>query len=350
MSTDKPDLAILTLTPGGMVQACCLANLIACDCYTSDKLVTEGFLGFEGGMRHCVKRLFGEYKALLFICATGICVRMIAPLVSDKLTDPAVLVMDEQGKYVISLLSGHVGKANDLTLEIAQLMGASAVITTATDVNQVSALDTLISRIGAPVAEYRQEVKLVNQMLVSRQKVGLYLDNVLVRDTRGFSELSDLSTLPNDLSALVVVSARTDIEVQCSVPVVWVIPRNIVIGIGCRRGCDGELLYQNLCKHLEFLKIDTRAILKIGSIELKQNEPGLVELKNRLNVPFIVFSAQALKEHETRFSQSGFVQQTVGVGSVSQPAAWIMSDGHLLEPTFKQDGMTITLGVNQCCI
>ena len=350
MNTDKPDLAILTLTPGGMIQARSLARQMTCDCYTSDKLVSEGFLGFDGSMAACVERLFVEYRALLFICASGICVRMIAPLVSDKLSDPAVLVMDERGQHVISLLSGHVGKANELTLKIAELTGASPVITTATDVNQLLALDILIAQVGANVSEYRQQVKMVNQMLVSQQKVGLYLDNVHLEDTRGFLKITDLSSLPEDLSALVVFSHRTDIVVQCSIPVVWVIPRNIVVGIGCRRGCEGELLYQNLCQHLESLKIDIRAILKIGSIELKQSEPGLIALKNRLNVPFTVFSAQELKEYESHFPQSDFVQQTVGVGSVSQPAAWIMSHGHLLEPTLKQDGMTITLGVNQCCI
>ncbi len=350
MSIDKPDLAIITLTPGGMIQASRLAKLINCDCYTSDKLVTDGFCGFEVSMAQCVVRLFGTYRALLFICATGICVRMVAPVLSDKLTDPAVLVMDEGGQYVISLLSGHVGGGNELTAKIASLIGAIPVITTATDINQVAALDILIQRVGAQPFEYREAVKMINQMMVSQQKVGLYLDQVYVKDTRGFVEITDLSLLPDDLDALVIVSARTDINIQNVMPVVQIVPKNIVVGIGCRRGCEGELLYQNLCQHLGSLHIDIRAIAKIGSIDLKQAEQGLIDVKERLGVPFVVFSADDLKQHEHRFSHSDFVQQTVGVGSVSQPAAWIMSQGHLLGTTLKQDGMTITLGVEQCCI
>ena len=350
MSTDKPELAVLTVTPGGKAQALRLAQLIVCDCYTSDKLVSEGFSGFEGSMTTCVERLFTRYQALLFICATGITVRMIAPLVEDKLADPAVLVMDEQAQHVISLLSGHVGGGNQLTRKIADLLGARPVITTATDVNQLAALDTLIQAVGADVTQYRQEVKDINQMLVSGQKVGLSLDNVTIQDTRGFVAVEDLSSVPQDLAALVVVSARTDIAPECDCPLIRVIPKNIVVGMGCRRNMDSELIYQTLCQHLATQHIDIRAIKQIGSVVIKQDEAGLIQLGERLGVPFTVFSIEALQAHEHRFPVSDFVRQTIGIGSVSQPAAWVMSEGFLLGETLKQDGITITLGVQKCCI
>lgn len=350
MSLDKPKLAVLTVTQGGKAQALRLANLMDCDCYTSDKLVSEGFIGFDGPMKDCVKRLFSEYQALLFVCATGITVRMIAPLVNDKLADPAVLVMDERVQFVISLLSGHVGGGNKLTTEIASLLGAAPVITTATDVNEMAALDTLMQEVGTEVSGYREAVKTVNKMLVSGQKVGLYLDQVQVSDVRGFVLVADLNQLPNDLDALVVVSSRTDIEAECPYQVIHVIPKNIVVGMGCRRDTDAELIYQTLCKHLEDEQIDIRAIQKIGSVIIKQDEVGLIELGKRLDVPFTVFSIEALQEHEHRFPASEFVRKTIGIGSVSQPSAWIMSGGHLLGKTLKQDGITITLGVRICCI
>ncbi len=350
MSTDKPEQAVLTVTPGGKLQALRLSGMMLCDCYTSDKLVSEGFIGFDGSMADCVKRLFARYQALLFICATGITVRMIAPLVNDKLADPAVLVMDEQAQHVISLLSGHVGGGNKLTHKIAGLLGAVPVITTATDVNEVAALDTLIQAVGADVAQYRQEVKDVNQMLVSAQKVGLYLENVTTQDTRGFVVLKDLSHVPRDLAVLVVVSARTDIAPECDCLVIRVTPKNIVVGMGCRRNTDGELIYQTLCQHLAAQKLDIKAIKQIGSVVIKQDEAGFIQLAKRLGVPFTVFSIEALQVHEHRFPVSGFVRRTIGIGSVSQPAAWMMSGGFLLGETLKQDGITITLGVQKCCI
>lgn len=350
MNSEKPELAILTVTPGAKAQALRLAQLIPCDCYTSDKLVSEGFIGFAGSMADCVKKLFGSYQSLLFICATGITVRMIAPLVTDKLADPAILVMDEQAKHVISLLSGHVGGGNKLTIKIAELLGATPVITTATDVNQVAALDTLIQEVGADVTAYRQPVKDINQMLVSGQKVGLYLQQVKPQDIRGFIEVADLNLIPEDLAALVVVSNNTDLKINTSCPVIYIIPKNIVVGMGCRRDTDAELIYQTLCKHLAEYHIDIRAVKQIGSVIIKQNEVGLIALGKRLGVPFTVFPIEILQEHEHRFPASDFVRQTLGIGSVSQPSAWIMSDGHLLGETLKQDGMTITLGVSECYI
>lgn len=350
MNIERPELAILAVTPGAKLQALRLAEVMPCDCYTSDKLVTAGFIGFDGSMADCVRKLFASYQALLFICASGIAVRMIAPLVNDKLADPAILVMDERANHVISLLSGHVGGGNKLTLTIAKLLGVSPVITTATDVNQVAALDTLIQAVGADVSQYRQAVKEINQGLVSGQKIGLFLEHIRPEDIRGFVLVEDIASIPQGLDYLVIVSQSTALFVDADCPVVQVIPKNIVVGIGCRRDTEAELIYQTLCKHLAQYQIDMRAIKQIGSVIIKQDEVGLIRLSERLGVPFTVFPIEVLQEHEHRFPVSAFVRQTLGIGSVSQPSAWLMSDGHLLGETLKQDGMTITLGVSECYI
>ena len=350
MNLDKPKLAVLAITPGGKAQAIRLARLLPCDCFTSDKLVSDGFLGFEGSMQAFVVKAFTSYQALLFICATGITVRMIAPLVTDKFADPAVLVMDEQAMHVISLLSGHVGGANQLAINIANYLGATPVITTATDVNQLDALDILIQSVGADVSLYRQSVKDINQLLVSGQKVGLYLDEITIQDIRGFTVVDNLQAIPKDLAALVVVSNRTDLVFDRDCPVVQVIPKNIVVGIGCRRGTEESLIYQYLCQHLVSNKLDVRAIKQIGSVIIKQDEVGLIALAKRLAIPFQVFSIEVLQSYEHLFPISEFVRKTIGIGSVSQPCAWVMSNGNIEGETLKQDGITITLGVSRCYI
>lgn len=350
MNLEKPELAVITLTPGAKQQARRLSKHMACDCYTTDKLLSHGFKGFEGSMADCVKKLFADYTALLFICATGITVRMIAPLVTDKLADPAILVMDEQAQHVISLLSGHVGGGNKLATQLANLLGATPVITTATDVNKKAALDTLIQEVGADVAIYRQAVKEVNQLLVSDKKVGLYLDEIIVKDTRGFVLIDDLQKLPEQLVALVIVSNKTNLAMAGDYPIIHIVPRNIVVGIGCRRGTDGQLIYQKLVALLTTYHIDIKAVKQIGSVIIKQDEEGLIALAKRLNVPFKVFPIQELKKHEHRFPVSEFVRKTLGVGSVSQPTAWLLSNGHLIGETLKEQGITITLGVSECYI
>lgn len=354
------ELAVISITPNGNRLAQQLATLRACDCYTSDKLITSekqmqsGFRSFNGTFSECVERLFDSYSALLFICATGIVVRTIAPLITNKLADPAVMVMDERGKHIISLLSGHVGGANQLTLELAELINAEPVITTATDVNEVAALDMIAKSINADVVDYRHSVKLINQMLVSGKRVGIYQQHAVVDDLRGVIVVDDLAQLP-DLDALVWISMADELpEVRDAnglhLSVIQVVPRRIVAGIGCRRGTHCEAIHTLLFQQLKDSHITPLALYAIGSVDIKYDEQGLIQLTEQLKVPFQLYSVQQLAPYEHHFPESEFVKKTLGIGSVSQPVAWLMSQGNLCGDTLKQQGITITLGVIPCCM
>lgn len=136
--------------------------------------------------------------------------RVLAPLVNDKFCDPAVVVIDERAQHVISLLSGHAGGANALARYLAGMLGADPVITTATDVNDMAALDTLAFQLNARMSDFRSAVKIVNQMLVSNKRVGLWWDDELTQDVshcdrRGFITVTDLNQLP-ELDALVCIT------------------------------------------------------------------------------------------------------------------------------------------------
>ena len=183
MNTVKPEsIALFCLTPGGVRLAKRLAAMLPLTCFTSEKLLEEGFLPFENGFASAAREAFSSYSALIFIGATGIAVRVLAPLVNDKFSDPAVVVIDERGQHVISLLSGHAGGANALSRYLAGMLGADPVITTATDVNEMAALDTLAFQLNARMSDFRAAVKTVNQMLVSQQRVGLWWDDELDED------------------------------------------------------------------------------------------------------------------------------------------------------------------------
>lgn len=350
MNTARPEsIALFCLTPGGVALAKRLRAEIPMTCFTSEKLLEPGFQAFNGTFAQTVQDAFQTYSALVVIGATGITVRVIAPLLVDKLSDPAVVVIDERGQHVISLLSGHVGGANELTGFLAGILGADPVITTATDVHGLAALDSLAVQLDAGMKDFRQAVKTVNQMLVSHQRVGLWWDEDIGAekarcDIRGFVPV-ETPDAASGLDALVCVTLRDRLP-ELPIPVFKLVPRRVVAGMGCRKATPFQTLHELLCHQLAENHFDPLALRAIGSVAIKRDEPGLNQLARELRVPFEIFSVDELSRHEQRFPASEFVRLAVGVGSVSQPAAWLMSHGNLVGTTLKQQGVTITLGVS----
>ncbi|MCC8365700.1 cobalt-precorrin 5A hydrolase [Xenorhabdus sp. PB61.4] len=344
--------ALFCLTAGGIALARRLQSYLAIDCFTSLELVESGFFTFDGSFSNTVRKVFTRYSALIMVGATGIAIRVIAPLLRDKMTDPAVIVLDEKGQFAISLLSGHMGGANKLAQQIADILDGQAVITTATDVNQVAALDLLSQQLDGKMENFRESVKTVNQMLVNGKRVGIWFhpdlsDEKNCYDIRGFIPVDFLEERP-ELDALVYVSyERTNL--MLAIPVFKLIPRRIVAGIGCRRGVEPERCAELLERHLLELNLEPLSLKAIGSIELKKDEPALIQLSHQHQIPFQTFSVNQLSHYEQVFPTSEFVRKTVGIGSVSQPVAWLMSKGHLVGHTLREQGVTITLGVLNPC-
>ena len=228
------------------------------------------------------------------------------------------------------------------------MLDADPVITTATDVNELAALDTLAFQLNARMTDFRAAVKTVNQMLVSGQAGGAVVRRRIHRGAKPlrparFIPVSDLASLPA-LDALICVTLRRSLP-PLPVPHWKLVPQRVVAGIGCRRDTPCALLCTLLDRQLAAQRLDPLALKAIGSVSLKANEPGLRQLAHRCRVPFETFSAEALREHEHRFPASSFVRETVGVGSVSGPVAWLPSQGNLSGETLREQGVTITLGV-----
>lgn len=352
MNTVKPDIALFCLTPGGVALAQRLQAALPITCFTSTRLQKAGFLTFDGGFATALREAFTHFSAVVFIGAAGIAIRVLAPLINDKFLDPAVIVIDERGQHVISLLGGHCGGGNALACQLAGVLGAEPVITTATDVNGLAALDMLAMELDAKMHDFRRAVKTINQLLVSGKRVGLWCDDpwrdeLANSDTRGLIAIEDLARLP-ELDALVCITTRLALP-ALALPLFKLVPRRVVAGIGCRRNTSfarlRDLLQQQLLKY----GVDPLALRAIGSITLKHDEEGLRQLSEHFTVPFELFTAQELRQHEYRFAASTFVRQTAGVGSVSGPAAWLMSRGQLIGETLREQGVTITLGVSHKC-
>lgn len=305
-----------------------------------------------------VGEIFDKYDYIIFIMATGIVVRSIADFISSKFSDPAILVVDEQGKNIISLLSGHMGGANEMTLYISKLINANPVITTATDVNKKSALDIIAKKLDGHIDNFRDNVKEINSMLVNNKPVGLYIDGDYDIDTRGFEVLDNSKSLSklyegnksiiDKFKKIVVISNKKEI-VHINQDInkekfIKLVPKDIVIGIGCRKNIDSLELQNAFIDFLNSNNIDIKSIKEIGSIEIKKHEKAIIDLGKYLKVPFKTISVSEICEVDYLFDKSDWVKQNVGVYSVAEPVAYILSNRNLIIQKQKYKGITFSVG------
>lgn len=296
-----------------------------------------GIRPLEESLREWTGRQFAERDALIFIGAAGIALRAIAPFIKSKTTDPAVLCMDEQGKFVISLLSGHLGGANALTEEVAALTGALPVITTATDINQKFSVDDFARKRNLSLDNLKLAKRISAEILEGR-KIGFYSDfeiqGKLPKELSLFSEkeLFGEEAFPRaERPALgIVVSIRKDREPFLEN--LRLTPRIVSLGIGCKRGTDREAIESLARKTLEREGISWEAISKVASIDLKKEEAGLLAFCEELGLPFVTYSKEELEEValEESFSESDFVKSITGVGNVCERSALKASGGKCL--------------------
>lgn len=299
----------------------------------------------EGGAASFAREMFAAGRPMLFVGAAGIAVRAIAPLVKDKLTDPAVLVMDEAGQFVIPILSGHVGGANELARLIAELCRAVPVITTATDVNRVFAVDVFAAKNGLMIAD-REAARHVAMDLLEGREVG-FLNTCQV----------ECGTTPPDGWTPEGCTARTcgrniyiGVEKNPAVSgeTLRLVPRAVVVGLGCRRGTPVQTLREQVRMALKRAGVMEQAVACVASIDLKREEQGILELAREHNWEFITYSAEELMRVPGEFSESGFVRETVGVDCVCERAAVAAAgDGRLILGKQAANGVTVALAVRE---
>lgn len=273
----------------------------------------EGVSPLNGSLREWTKEQFASCDALIFIGATGIAVRSIAPFVKSKKTDPAVIVLDEQGRHAISLLSGHIGGANALTLLVAELTGAEPVITTATDLNGKFAVDVFAARRDLYM-DRMAYAKEIAAELVKGGRVGMQ------------SAYPVFGKVPEELDMNGIPELGFSISIYKKDPferTLHLVPRLVTLGIGCKRGMDAGHIREAVDQVLEEHGIFRESIAGIASIDLKKEEPGILKLSDELGVPFITYTSKALLQAESDdgFTESAFVSSVTGVGNVCERAA-----------------------------
>lgn len=276
---------------------------------------------------------------IIFIGAAGIAVRAAAPYLAGKQFDPAVLVIDEGGRFVISLLSGHLGGANAHARRLAEALGAQPVITTATDGRGVFAVDTWAKEQGMHVLETAR-IREISGALLRGESVGFVSDfpvegRIPMKiETRGVFRAGFAVTLNSE-------SAPFETTLH-------LIPKIVHLGLGCKRGTGAETIENAVKAALDTAKIPMEAVKCAASIDLKADEPGLAAFCAAHGLPFDTFSADALAAVEGDFTPSAFVQTTVGVDNVCERAAVCSSgNGRLILRKTARDGVTVALAAEE---
>lgn len=320
--------------------------------------ISEGHVEWTGRQFECA-------DAVIFICACGIAVRSIVPFVKNKKKDPAVLVIDECGKFVISLLSGHLGGANELTQEAAEILGGIPVITTATDIHSKFAVDVFSKKNDCAIFPMNAAKKLSAALLAGEQ-IGFYselpLDGKLpeglvlcdragVPCRRADTELSGnaCSEAGEKSEKKLRIGAAVSIYRDCSPfdVTVHLVPRIVSLGMGCRKGKDAAGIRQAAAECLSEAGIYRQAVQNIVSIDLKKEEAGLLTLAEEWKLPFITYDAETLLQAPGEYTESTFVQQVTGVSNVCERSAVCASGGgQLIRKKQGRDGVTTALAVN----
>jgi cobalt-precorrin 5A hydrolase len=272
---------------------------------------------------------FNEYSAHLFIMATGIVIRTVSKLIKDKTIDPAIIAMDEMGKNIISLLSGHMGGANRLTLQLASTLKGNPVITTATDINNIIAVDTIAMETGS-VIENKDNIKIVSAAMLRGDPVAMICDTDLYDkyyDNRGyrpdlFSNITDVN--PNEYAAISIFSDRIfPISSELLQKTLIVRPPTILLGLGCNRNTSENEITETVDLALNKAGISPYSIAGVATIDNKRDEEGLISFCKSINKQLIFYSAEELNRviYEKMSPPSVEAQKHVGANGVAEPAA-----------------------------
>lgn len=310
------------------------STIIKCDLYHKD-------------VKNHFPILFYEYDAIIAIMASGILIRSIAPLVESKLSDPAVVNIDDNGKFVISTLSGHLGGANDLAIKISKLINATPVITTSTDVNNKLGIDVLARDLYLSI-DKPEEILFFNKSILDGCEISL-----TVNPNKNFEYLFEyISNNDNEINVSIYYSSKInqdEILVSLDEHELILKEKKIVVGIGCRRDKEYEKIHDGFMKTLNELKILPSRVNLLASAEIKKDEKGILELSEQMDIPVKFVEIDKLKLFESNdVSKSEFVYSKFGIYGVCEPSALIMAgfESKLIYKKTSYDGVTISVAVS----
>lgn len=347
-------LAICAITAGGAALARRLGLLLpAAEVWLPERLRADDHCRYSDiGMATLLPQLYSRGYGLICIMATGIVVRSLAAELQSKAVDPAVVVLDEAGEFAISLLSGHLGGANALTRQVATLLGATPVITTATDVNGILAWDEA-ARLAGLAVEPVERIRTLNSLLLRGETIALVDPEGLIAGefvtTPGVSLLPDFSSANRSgASGRVFVTERLIPQLEQAENLLLLRPRRLVLGLGCNRHTGQEEIAQAVNAVLTGAGFALLAIGRIATISEKGDEAGLLTFAAELRLPLTTYNREELNSVRGPSPPSEHALAAVGAFGVCEPAALLAAGGGpLLIPKQKIGNVTVAVARRQ---
>lgn len=283
---------------------------------------TNGLEPLKSSLQEWTGNQFETREGLIFIGAAGIAVRAIAPWVKDKRTDPAVVVIDDSGRFSISLLSGHLGGANGLAEETAKLTGGIAVITTATDIHGRFAVDNFAKEQGLWISDMKT-AKAVSADVLAGDPVGFFSDFPAAGSVpEGFTQKESCKR-----NVWITVKRYPEnhdflkLFLPAGGEVLRLVPRIVILGIGCKKGTEKERIEAAVEEALSRWNIEPESAAAVATIDIKKEEAGLLSYVREHGLSFQTYPAERLLQAEGEFSPSSFVKEITGVDNVCERAA-----------------------------
>jgi len=314
-----------------------------------------------------------DYDAIIGIMATGILIRNISDKIQDKTTDPAILSMDDNGKYVISLVSGHIGGANELSKKISELIESKPVITTATDTSAKVGIDTLAIKLYWDILN-KNEILAFNKAILEEKHIKIYIntskndkieykddiEEYLKNQEKNTLEIIDLKN--TDLSIKSIQDGTgnnhdkygdSNIISSFDGNVMFFKPRKIVMGIGAKANISKEKVITAIQTAMTNLNLPIKRIDSISTVDIKKDEEGILEAVKEIDKPLDIVNISEIKEFESpEISNSDFVQEKFDIPGVAEPVALIVAkrghlDSKLIHKKIAIDGVTVAVAVSK---
>ena len=273
--------------------------------------------------------LFGSFEALVFVSSVGIAVRAVAAFLGSKVTDPAVVAVDDSGKFAVSVLSGHIGGANELARRVAEIVGAMPVITTATDSRGLFSPDIFAKQNGLVICDMCA-AKTVAAAIVNGEKAGFrceYPHSLLPLELTGSADCK---------TGICVSENAEDKPFETTLNL---LPKDLIVGIGCKRGTSANEITTRVMNVFSENRLDIRRLAGAATIDIKSGEPGLLKFCERFGLPLMTFSADELMSVSGEFSHSDFTEKTTGADNVCERAA-VCAGGTLIVRKTAENGVT----------
>jgi len=337
-------LAVHAVTPQGARLGRGLAEDLGADLYLPSRLACQGEHPFES-LPELIAVVFHRYEGHVFVTACAVAVRLVAPLLRGKGKDPAVVALDQAGRHVVSLLSGHLGGANALARRIAAFTGGTAVITTATDTEGLPALDLLAKEHGLAI-ENIEAIKTVNGALLSGSVIQIFdPENRLTipaAHSHRFEWVAAPHLLEPDRPSVAVTWRQAALPEGC----LKLRPRVVAAGVGCRKNVSGEEIIRAVRQALAIKRVAPRSLAALATIEAKRGEPGLALAARELDAPLFFFPAERLAGVAVP-TPSSMALKHMGVESVCEAAAMLATGaGRPLLDKIKTKTVTVALAVS----